>query len=33
MKNGVGEYFKVLFDGNPASIGGELPPDGFYYLG
>lgn len=33
MKKGVGEYFKVLFDGNPASIGGELPPDGFYYLG
>lgn len=33
MKTGVDGYFKVLFDGNPASIGGELPPDGFYYLG
>lgn len=33
MKRGVGAYFKVLFDGNPASIGGELPPDALYYLG
>lgn len=33
MQTGVTEYFKVLFDGNPASIGGELPPDDLFYLG
>lgn len=33
MQKGVTEYFKVLFDGNPASIGGELPPDDLFYLG
>lgn len=24
-------YFQVLFDANPASIGGAMPDDGFYY--
>ena len=33
MKKGVGAYFKVLFDRDPSSVGGELPPDDFYYLG
>lgn len=33
MKNEIAGYFEVLFNGNPASIGGELPGDGLYYLG
>lgn len=32
MKAAVGGYLKVLFDSNPASIGGELPGDGIYYI-
>lgn len=32
MKTAVGGYLKVLFDSNPASIGGELPGDGIYYI-
>ena len=33
MKNIVSGYFKVLFDQNPAAVGGELPADGFYWIG
>lgn len=31
MKNAVSGYLKVLFESNPASIGGEMPADSFYY--
>ena len=31
MKKAVGAYYKVLFDFNPASVGGKLPADDFYY--
>lgn len=31
MKEAVGGYLKVLYDSNPASVGGELPGDGFYF--
>lgn len=33
MKDKVGGYLKVLFDQNPDSIGGTLPPDDFYLSG
>ena len=32
MKSAVSGYLKVLFDSNPASIGGEIPADSFYYI-
>ncbi len=32
MKKAVGGYLKVLYDSNPASIGGEMPSDGIYYI-
>ncbi len=32
MKTKLGGYLKVLFDANPAAIGGALPDDNFYYL-
>ena len=32
MKKAVSGYLKVLFDSNPASIGGEMPADSFYYI-
>ncbi|MEG1549443.1 MAG: MqnA/MqnD/SBP family protein [Ruthenibacterium sp.] len=31
MKNDVSSYLQVLFDQNPASVGGKLPDDAFYY--
>ncbi len=31
MKARVGGYLKILFDENPASVGGSLPEDDFYY--
>lgn len=31
MKNNVNGYFNVLFNANPASIGGKLPADDIYY--
>lgn len=31
MKTALSGYLQVLFDANPASIGGDLPDDGFYY--
>lgn len=33
MKAQIAGYYQVLFDGNPASIGGKLPDDAFYYAG
>lgn len=33
MKDMVSAYLQVLFDLNPASVGGNLPGDDFYYLG
>lgn len=33
MREMVDAYLQVLFDLNPASVGGTLPGDGFYYLG
>lgn len=32
MKTSVEGYFQVLFDQNPASVGGTLPGDDFYYI-
>lgn len=31
MKPSILDYFQVLFDANPKSIGGSMPEDGFYY--
>lgn len=33
MKTRLSAYLKVLFDYNPAAIGGALPKDDFYYAG
>ncbi len=33
MKKGLGGYLTVLFDAAPASVGGSLPGDDFYYGG
>lgn len=33
MQNAVSGYLQVLFEQNPASVGGKLPDDGFYYKG
>jgi NitT/TauT family transport system substrate-binding protein len=33
MKTNLTGYLQVLFDANPASVGGELPDDGFWYAG
>lgn len=33
MKGMLSGYLAVLFDANPASVGGALPDDGFYYIG
>ncbi len=33
MKAKVKDFFQVLFDANPKSVGGTLPDDGFYYEG
>ena len=33
MKSQIGKYYSVLFEANPASIGGKLPDDAFYYVG
>lgn len=30
-KTGLNNYYKILFDSNPASIGGKLPDDAFYF--
>ncbi len=31
MKPAIEPYFKVLFDANPASVGGAMPDEAFYY--
>lgn len=31
VKNGLNEFYKILFDSNPASVGGKLPDEGFYF--
>lgn len=31
MKTKISEFFKVLYDANPKSVGGKLPSDDFYY--
>lgn len=33
MKTDLLNYFQVLFDADPASVGGALPEDDFYYAG
>ncbi len=32
MKTALSGYLKALFDANPASVGGALPEDSFYYV-
>ncbi len=32
MKAAVGGYLKVLYNSNPASVGGQLPTDSLYYI-
>lgn len=32
MKEALSGYLNVLFEQNPASVGGALPEDGFYYI-
>ena len=29
---GIQDYYRVLWDADPASIGGAIPDDAFYYL-
>lgn len=31
-ENSTFGYLQALYDQNPASVGGELPDDGFYYV-
>ena len=33
MKSALSGYLNVLFEQNPASVGGALPDDAFYYVG
>ena len=33
MKSQISGYYEILFEGNPASIGGALPGDDFYVIG
>ena len=32
MKTAVSSYYKILFDQNPAAVGGSMPADSFYYV-
>ena len=32
MKENVNAYLQVLFDADPAAVGGAMPQDDFYYL-
>ena len=32
MKKAVGGYLAILYNSNPASVGGELPADSLYYI-
>ena len=31
VKEHLNSFYKILFDSNPASVGGKLPDEGFYY--
>ncbi len=31
VKDGLNEFYKILFDSNPASVGGKLPDEGFFF--
>ena len=31
MKNAVKQVFEVLYQADPASVGGSVPDDGIYY--
>jgi NitT/TauT family transport system substrate-binding protein len=31
MKTALSAYLKTIYDVNPASVGGKMPSDGFYY--
>ena len=33
LKPALEGYFQVLFNADPASVGGTLPADDFYYVG
>ncbi len=33
MEPSIADYYQVLFDADPSSVGGSLPDDGFYYVG
>lgn len=33
MKTGISQFYQVLFEANPNSVGGSLPDDDFYYAG
>ena len=33
MKADLETYYRVLYDADPASVGGALPGDDFYYAG
>ena len=32
MKDGISQFFKILFEATPQSVGGKLPADDFYYM-
>jgi NitT/TauT family transport system substrate-binding protein len=32
MKDKITNFFQVLFDSNPKSVGGKLPGEDFYYI-
>ncbi len=32
MKESIADFFNVLYEAEPASVGGALPDDGFYYI-
>lgn len=31
VKTSLNNFYQILFDSNPASVGGKMPDDGFYY--
>ncbi|WP_313346167.1 ABC transporter substrate-binding protein [Sedimentibacter sp.] len=31
VKDGLNEFYKILFDSDPASVGGKMPDEGFYF--
>lgn len=33
MKTSIADFYQLLFNSNPASVGNKLPSDAFYYLG